>query len=200
MLFFTLINNFKMFSQLDSSVTYVNELAKWKVVYDVENTYFFKKVLTKSDTTKWELYASWYDTDSERYYYDYDSLGNEHLNYKETWDSIKRFSYMIDSAGNANLVAYTIYYGTNPTYGLPSAIDTVRYKDIIVTTYENIISLEATKIINEIKIYNVEGTLMNIFRPNVAKMKIVTNSRGLLILKIKYNDTKWAVKKVLIVY
>jgi len=198
-----LIANFNTSAQLDSSITYVKEIAQWKVVYDIEYTYFYKKHLTMAnDTTPeysdWYLYASWYDTDSERYHYDYDSIGTEHMSYKETWDNDRRYSYYIDTADNAILVAYTIYYGENPQYHLPTAEDTIEHEGITVISFENVITIEASENINTVKIYNVEGTLMQYFKPDVPKMKIITNTKGLLIIKVNYNDNKFAVKKVMV--
>ena len=202
-LFSILMSLNPIFGQLDSSVTYVREIASWKVVYDMENTYFYKKHLTMiNDTTPsysdWYLYASWYETNTERYYYDYDSIGQEHLNYKETWDGNKRYSYYIDTADNAILTAYTIYYGENPTYKLATAEDTVEHENISIISYENIITIEASNNINEVRIYNIEGTLMQFFKPDVPKMKIITNTKGLLIIKVKYNDDQYAVKKIIV--
>ena len=202
---FMLLTIFDINAQLDSSITYTtvydDTIPRWKVIYDMENTYFYEKENDTIDESPWILKARWYDQEGERYYYYIDSVGNERLTYKELWDNGKRYSFWVDSAGNFKNMSYTIYFGYNPEYYAPTESgDNIEFDGLVVTSDQNIITIKATETINDIKIYNIEGALIQKFEPNVPLMKIATRTKGLLILKIRYNENKFAVKKVVMFY
>lgn len=183
------------FAQLDSSIVYVDEKPTWKTIYDNEYTYFYKK----DSIDNWYLYAKWEDSDYERIYMNYDSLGNEITNWKTVWDESKMYSYSIDSLGNEELVATTEYYGEHPITGTTTGDDDFTKDGIeIYVEYNDIISITATEILNKIYIYNIEGQLIYKFEPNVQSIKIVTHTKGLLVVKILYNNTKYINKKLII--
>ena len=199
-LFITLIFNFVAKGQLDSSVTYIDSIPKYMAVWDGTTSRFYKKNQTENDTV-WTLYGMWEDTEDSRYYYNPDSAGNLKLNFKELWDKDIRYSYYVDENDSLILVSYTIYYGGYPQRLVTTVDNNVNDSDIQLYTYHNIVTITASEIINNIKVYNVEGQLVYYFKePNVSMIKIVSNNKGLLIFKVLYNNNKYLIKKVVITY
>jgi hypothetical protein len=199
-LFITLIFNFVAKGQLDSSVTYIDSIPKYMAVWDGTTSLFYKKNQTENDSV-WTLYGMWEDTENTRYYYNPDSTGELKLNYKEIWDNDIKYSYYIDEHDSTFLVSYTIYYGTYPERLVTTPDNNVNESSIQLYVNQDIITITASEIINDIKIYNVEGQLIYYFKnPNVSMLKIITHDKGLLIFKIKYNNYQYLIKKIVISY
>jgi hypothetical protein len=191
--FLLLMLSTTLFGQLDSSVTYVKDTAKYKAVYEEPFVYFYKF------NGGWNLYGKWEEVDLNRLYYRVDSAGNELLDYESIWDTDTRYSYYVDTLGERELVAYTRYYGTIPAVILST--DVVEEIDgLIVYTTGGTIVIEAA-VINKIIVYDIEGRpLLNII-PNKSEVVIAAfTANKFLFLKIYYNNGKYAVKKVVTSY
>jgi hypothetical protein len=176
-------------AQLDSLVTYVNDTASLKAVYNGQNTFFYKK----DSSNKWELYGKWFETETEIYFYSYDSLDNEYLTYRVERYETERFSYYVDSAGNEELVANTIYYGRIyiPTQDYETPISKINVRES-----NRVIYVTADDVIIEVKMYDVTGRLLLTLHPNTTELDF-NSIPGIIFVVINTNNEE-AVKKLII--
>jgi len=187
--FLLLFITYNVTAQLDSLVTYVNDTATLKAVYNGQNTFFYKK----DSLNNWELYGKWFETETEIYFYSYDSLNNEYLTYRVEHYENERFSYWVDSAGNEELVANTIYYGRIyiPTQDYKTPISKINVRE-----NNRVIYVTADDIINEVKMYDVTGRLLLILYPNTTETNF-NSITGIIFIVVNTNNEE-AVKKLII--
>ena len=140
-------------AQVDSSVIYVNDLPRWKTVYDGFTTYFYN-----IDTIgNRRLCAKWIDNEQGRTYHRIDTITFElRLTYKDVWTDGNKYSYMVDTAGVVDLTAVTYYYGASTAN--PEHI--ILGPNVEVTQRNGSITVSATLPIVSVKVYSVEGKLI----------------------------------------
>jgi len=192
LLFFLLLPTIAA-AQVDSSITYVNDTAKYKAIYDGIYSYFYRY-----EDNAWKLYGKWEDNAMGRSYYGYDSLGNDLWNFEEEWTEDIRYSYSVDNAGNMELVAYTKYYGKRPVIVTPTSV----VEDIDgLTVYVDgsLVIIQAMEVMRII-VYDVEGRLLFDSSPYRSEVTIAAGPDRFLFIKIYYDENKYAVRKVLTSY
>jgi len=189
LILFLSVLSFNVYSQLDSTVTYINDTAKYKAVYESAYTYFYRK-----DTlNRWFLYGKWYETETEIYFYSYDSLGIEYLTTIMEWTEHNRYFYHINDDGVKELHATTTYY--DRTY-IPTETSYTQLSNINVYEYDYNITISSDDILLYVKLYDVTGRLLVAVFPNSTQCSLTAVS-GILFVKVKTNK-ETAIKKLIV--
>ncbi len=164
-------------AQTDSSVVYVDGVARWKTTYDGFQTYFYN---IDSLTGVRTLCAKWDDSELGRLHYRIDTITQElRLEYKDIWVDGNRYAYLVDSAGVEDLNTITYYYGSTPS----NASHEISGTNVDVKQHNGKITVSATLPIVDIRVYDLEGSLLFTAQPFKKKISF-DMGHGQIIIRV----------------